>query len=226
MSVSFCRLKRPSYTSVSCISKQERMKNSLFLCTEGIELGLGYEKKESINTFPVILVLYELLNGKYSFRKVGLWVSFYCRPLWRVKLGNISLGSSAREVFKVASFNSAEMKEDRWRNDNFLWKNRKYTWSDVQRLAVTQLKYYLIRENVHELSFLKSFRCLGLFKKFYQILGQRWNWGRHVIEVDPATYISKGHLLLSVPFHLHARMFKQPGLLSAVLSHIPGFTGH
>lgn len=76
----------------------------------------GLWKKESINTFPVILVLYELLNGKYSFRKDGLQVSLYYRPLWRVKQGNIFLGSSAREVFKVTSFYSAEMKEDQWRN--------------------------------------------------------------------------------------------------------------
>lgn len=105
-----------SYTSLSCIPKQGRMKNSPFLCTEEVELSLGYEKRESINTFPVILVLYELLNGKYSFRKDGLQVSLYCRPLWRVKWGNISLESSDREVFKVASFYSAEMKEDQWRN--------------------------------------------------------------------------------------------------------------
>lgn len=40
-----------------------------------------------------------------------------------------------------------------------------------------------------------------------------------------STYTSKGHLLLPVPFHLHVQMFNQPGLLSAVLSHIPGFSG-
>lgn len=76
----------------------------------------GLWKKESINTFPEILVLFELLNGKYSFRKDGLQVSLYYRPLWRVKQGNTSLESSAREVFKVASFYSAEMKEDQWKN--------------------------------------------------------------------------------------------------------------
>lgn len=117
------------------------------------------------------------------------------------------------------------MKEYQWRNYSFLGKNRKCTWSVVQRLAITHPKYYVICENVHELSFLKNFRWCGIFKKIYQILGQRWNWGENMIEVDPAAYARKACLLLPVPFHLHAQMFKQPGLVSAVLSHIPGFTG-
>lgn len=107
---------------------------------------------------------------------------------------------------------------------SFLWKNRKYTWSDIQRLAITHPKY-LICENMHELSFLKAFWCCGLFNKFYQILRQRWDWEWHMIEIDPATYASKVHLLQPVPFHFPAQMFKQPALLSAVLSHLPGFTG-
>lgn len=98
----------------------------------------------------------------------------------------------------------------------FLWRNRKCTWSEVQKLAITHPKY-LTCENMCELSFLKTFWCCRLFLKNYQILGQRWNWEGHVIEIDPATSTSKGCLLLPVPFHLHAQMFKQPGLLSAVL---------
>lgn len=89
---------------------------------------------------------------------------------------------------------------------SFLWKNRKYTWSDVQRLAITHSKYYLICENVHELSFLKTFWCCGLFKKNYQNSGWRWSGEGHMIEIDPATF------LLPVAFHLHGQMFEQPGL--------------
>lgn len=53
-------------------------------------------KKESINPFPVILILNELLNGKHSFRKDGLQVSLYGRTFWGVKWGNIFLRSCAR----------------------------------------------------------------------------------------------------------------------------------
>lgn len=65
------------------------------------------------------------------------------------------------------------MKLDWKRNFSFPRENRKYTWSDVQRLDIAHIEYYLIYENVDEWSFLKSVRHFASFGKFYQLLGER-----------------------------------------------------
>jgi len=73
---------------------------------------------------------------------------------------------------KLAPFYSAEMKLDQKRYYSFLWKNGKYTWSDVQKLAITHREYNLICENVCEQSFLKSVGRFGLFGRFLPVLGR------------------------------------------------------
>lgn len=102
---------------------------------------------------------------------------------------------------------------------SFLWKNRKYTWSDVQRLAITHSKYYLICENVHELSFLKTFWCCGLFKKIYQNSGWRWSWEGDMIEKDPAACASKGFFSCLFPSISMARCLNSLVCVSSAPSH-------